>query len=619
MKTFKQLMALLLVFVLVAACVPLGTITAFAAENDGTDISAVDTEMDAEPEESTEPAKTENEAAPPPDESAGTEPEEEPQPETPNPFLDLANEFDPEVLDFLWELFPDGEIPVDFDLVDFFNSYTTYGGSSGSETGDGGGGGNAAGSGTNNQVAVGVTMQIVYSRYDQCYNRYNSHGSVINTLQTGKAIPWNSTGKDNGSTATTVFDTFTISPHNFVVKCFWNSYPFVYHFPTENIASDGCQFSWPGFADYFFTYNNPGGQPSTYPRIVRNEAGGSLEIEQYLARIILGNNYGAWDKTNIARGETVATDTSLYAATLKYLGANDLAVQNYLDAYYGKLSITQNGSTLIPTIIWSWVGAENLGGTNRIYTIGDVAAYGTSNSNWLKTAYTSSAAANAGFGACSWMNHSSDTMICKAMLGASHYTPHGSAIWTRDGSSNLFGTGFVNRIQTQVDATAENGTNTFYYLRGYWTPYGTGNGSISLTKTQCLRLCKAGRCGIHLISGCCLYCSCDEQRLRNPVQFGYRLCQRQRPQNQWKRSCPVDWSVHRHLFPQRNQSTGRVSGERGCQRQCAGQGGRCFHRNYQCDTDQCGELQAGHITAFSADCHPWGTRILPWSLSEAGG
>ena len=162
MKTFRQLMALLLVFVLVAACVPLGTITAFAADNDETDISAADTEIDAKPEESTEPAETENESsAPPPDESAGTEPEEEPQPETPIPFLDLANEFDPEVLDFLWELFPDGEIPMDFDLVDFFNSYTTYGGSSGSETGDGGGGGNAAGSGSSNMVAAGVTMQIV--------------------------------------------------------------------------------------------------------------------------------------------------------------------------------------------------------------------------------------------------------------------------------------------------------------------------------------------------------------------------------------------------------------------------------------------------------------------------
>ena len=62
MKTFKQLMALLLVFVLVAACVPLGTITAFAAENDDTDISTADNEIDAETEKSTEPAQTENES-----------------------------------------------------------------------------------------------------------------------------------------------------------------------------------------------------------------------------------------------------------------------------------------------------------------------------------------------------------------------------------------------------------------------------------------------------------------------------------------------------------------------------------------------------------------------------
>ena len=237
MKTFKQLMALLLVFVLVAACVPLGTITAFAAENDEASLSAVEAEIDAGSEESTEPTETDNEAAPSPDESAGTEPEEEhsstgapeedslpsePEKETPepnpdeketepepeNPFLDLSNEFDPEVLDFLWELFPDGEIPMDFDLVDFFNSYTTYGGSSGSETGDGGGGGNVAGSGSSNMVAAGVTMQVVYYRYDQCYNRYNSHGSVVGTLQNGKALPWNATGKDNGSSATTVFDTY---------------------------------------------------------------------------------------------------------------------------------------------------------------------------------------------------------------------------------------------------------------------------------------------------------------------------------------------------------------------------------------------------------------------------
>ena len=74
-------MALLLVFVLVAACVPLGSITAFAAENDETDISAVEAEIDAGSEESTVPTETDNETAPPPDESAGTEPEEEHPPQ----------------------------------------------------------------------------------------------------------------------------------------------------------------------------------------------------------------------------------------------------------------------------------------------------------------------------------------------------------------------------------------------------------------------------------------------------------------------------------------------------------------------------------------------------------
>lgn len=276
----------------------------------------------------------------------------------------------------------------------------------------------------------------------------------------------------------------TISPHTFIVKAQWNSYPYVYHFPNSGLAEDNCKFTWVGFTNYWFNYYNPGGKPETSPYIVRNETNGSLAIEQFLARIILGNSYGAWDKLDVAKGQTVATDSSLYAAVLKYLGASDLAIQNYLDAYYGKLSISPNGSTLIPTIIWPWVGAENLGGTNRIYTIGDVAANGSSNTSWLKTAYTSGTNCNTGFGTCSWMKNSSDTMICKLMLGGKHSSNHNSSIWTSAGSSNLFGTGLVNRIQTQVDATAENGSNTFYYLRGYWTPYGSGKGSISLTKTN---------------------------------------------------------------------------------------------------------------------------------------
>lgn len=453
----KKSLALLLVFALALSCLPLGAITAFAAENEETQPPAE--VPDTIPTEATETQPNETEEAP----TEATTPETEPTEETT----------------------PAEEEPSKGPMLFAASPASDDSGSSGSEVGGGGdGSGNAAGSGSSNMIAVGVTMQVVYYRYDECYNRYNSHGSVIDTVQTGKAIPWNSTGKDKGETMTTVFDTFTITDNTFVVKARWDSYPYVYRFPTENIASDGCTFTWRGFTSYWFNYDNPGGKASTYPRIVRNEEGGSKAIEDYLAQIILGSKYGAWDKLDIAKGETVATDSSLYAATLKYLGASDQAIQNYLDSYFGKLSVSQDGDTLIPTIIWSYVAAENLGGTNRIYTIGDVESSASSNKNWLETTYTSGANCNKGFETCSWMKKSSDTMICKLMLGGTHSSNHGSTIWKEGGSDKLFGTGLVNRIQTEVDSTAENGTNTFYYLRGYWTPYGKGTGSVSLTKTN---------------------------------------------------------------------------------------------------------------------------------------
>lgn len=111
----------------------------------------------------------------------------------------------------------------------------------------------------------------------------------------------------------------------------------------------------------------------------------------------------------------MATDSSLYAAVLKYLGASNLAIQNHLDAYYGKLSITQNGSTLIPNIIWSWVGGETLGRNQP-----DLHHWRCGGKRFFQhilaeTAYTSSANCNTGFGTPSWMRNSTDTMICKLM------------------------------------------------------------------------------------------------------------------------------------------------------------------------------------------------------------
>ena len=473
MNAMKKVMALLLVFALAVSCLPLGAVTAFATEIDDSQSSVEDVTTPDATEETTAP-----ETEPPTE--AEESPTEETEPTT-APTEAAEAETEPSATDPATEPTEEPQRTMMFSA----SPASDDSGSSGSEVGGGGdGSGNTAGDGSSNMIAVGVTMQVVYYRYDDCYNRYNSHGSVINTVQTGMAIPWNDTGKDKGDTMTTVFDTYTITPHTFIVKARWDSYPYVYHFPYENLASDGCTFTWTGFTSFWFNYNNPGGKASTYPRIVRNEDGGSKAIEDYLAQIILGSKYGAWDKLDIAKGETVATDTSLYAATLKYLGASDKAIQNYLDSYHGKLSVSQDGDTLIPTIIWSYVAAENLGGTNRIYTIGDVASTASSNKNWLATTYTSAANCNSGFDTCSWIKKSSDTMICKLMLGGKHSSNHGSTIWKEGGSDKLFGTGLVNRIQTEVDSTAENGTNTFYYLRGYWTPYGKGTGGISLTKTN---------------------------------------------------------------------------------------------------------------------------------------
>ena len=212
MNVMKKSLALLLVFALALSCFPLGAVTAFAAENEET-------------QPSSEPAETT------PTEAAETEPAETGEAPTEEPI-----EPDKGVMMFSASPASDDDS-----------------GSSGSEVGDGGdGSGNAAGDGSSNMIAVGVTMQIVYYRYDECYNRYNSHGSVIDTVQTGKAIPWNDTGKDKGETMTTVFDTFTITPNTFIVKARWDSYPYVYHFPYENLASDGCTFTWTGFTSFWF-------------------------------------------------------------------------------------------------------------------------------------------------------------------------------------------------------------------------------------------------------------------------------------------------------------------------------------------------------------------------------
>ena len=289
MNAVKLSVVLLLILALTLSCLPLGAITAFAAE------IGEDQILPSEPSDPN--ALAEIDATEVAIGVSGNDSISAPT-ETTTPSEELPTEDNPSEI-----------IPTETNPLMFSVSPLADGGSSGSETGDAGSGGNEAGEGNSNMVAAGVTMQVVYYRYDQCYNRYNSHGSVINTLKTGNAVPWNSTGKDTGDIASTVFDTYTISSNTFIIKGGYDAWPYVYHFPTENLKTNKCNFTWTGWQNFWFNYDNPGGKASTYPRIVRNEENGSLAIERYIRRIILGNDYGEWDKLDVAKGETVETDT----------------------------------------------------------------------------------------------------------------------------------------------------------------------------------------------------------------------------------------------------------------------------------------------------------------------
>ena len=173
LNAMKKVMALLLVFALAVSCLPLGAVTAFAAEMEDPQTPADDVNPDATvaTEPVTEPTTEATEAP-----TEETEPATEPVTEGTEPIQEETVAEEVPVKETT-----EPTQPTEPDKGPLMKSagIDPKGGSSGSETGDGGdGGGNAAGDGSSNMIAVGVTMQIVYYRYDQCYNRYNSHGSV---------------------------------------------------------------------------------------------------------------------------------------------------------------------------------------------------------------------------------------------------------------------------------------------------------------------------------------------------------------------------------------------------------------------------------------------------------
>lgn len=306
---------------------------------------------------------------------------------------------------------------------------TVDGGSSGSTIGSGGGIGGVSpgGSGKNLGVGVGVTMQVVYYKYKDCYNRNNSYQCVVDTLLHGKDSPHPALDDDGTVLSNTVLDGYTWLKRN----TFW--------FSTE--------LGMTTLRSYEGT---------------ETERGVPRDVRQFITRIIMGNKYGAWDK------QSVGTDASLYTHVLRTLHTPEKYIQNYLKSFNDELSVEKDGETLIPTIIWAWYGQERISQvTGYLEALsGSILSKCIGGSDqFLKTAYSSPSALRNRV-SCYWCSAASDSMTCQLLLGK--HNCNGPGVYPWSSYQDFYGAGFVNMIQ----ANGVDSTDAYYYFRGYWTPYG---------------------------------------------------------------------------------------------------------------------------------------------------
>lgn len=303
------------------------------------------------------------------------------------------------------------------------------GGSSGSTIGSGGGIGGVSpgGSGKNLGVGVGVTMQVVYYKYKDCYNRNNSYQCVVDTLLYGKDSPHPALDDDGTVLSNTVLDGYTWLKRN----TFW--------FSTE--------LGMTTLRSYEGT---------------ESERGVPKDVRQFITRIIMGNKYGTWDR------QSVGTDASLYTHVLRTLHTPEQYIQNYLRSFNDELSVEKDGETLIPTIIWAWYGQERISQvTGYLEALsGSILSKCIGGSDqFLKTAYASPGDLRNRVN-CYWCNAASDSMTCQLLLGKHNCNGPGVYPWSY--YQDFYGAGFVNMIQ----ANGVDSTDAYYYFRGYWTPYG---------------------------------------------------------------------------------------------------------------------------------------------------
>lgn len=410
-------------------------------------------------------------------------------------------------------------------------------GESGSNTGTNIGGSVASPpSGTNHWIGVGVTMQVVTYPYKDCWNRENSWQCVVDSVQSYEA---------NGEK--TVLDGISITENTFLMDSHSGR---VYKVPSVvngqkaldldtkigmyvrlGSVSDSTSVTDSGArvidALYWDTVSGPatdasGNSYTGKKGSIQNGSNVYLpevnDVEKFLQRIILGNNFGEWDVHNVAldssgntlEGNLTATsadDVSVYAQVLRYLGCGEELINNYVKGYSGQLDKDADGDTLIPTIIWSYVAFESVGNgiadggwsgdTNsynkytinddgnlldgkvfkgfhvagyHIYTVGDVASYGNTDAqyaSWWKGKTYSSPDENFAGITCHW--DFSSTYACESMFGLVSGHQHKTYFTEPNYAKYMQGSGYINSIN--VDGVDETDGNQ-YYFRGYWTPYG---------------------------------------------------------------------------------------------------------------------------------------------------
>lgn len=347
------------------------------------------------------------------------------------------------------------------------------GGSIGGSTGDASIGGTKPGSGSLAYMAPGVTMQVIYFRYKDVYDKQTTYDKVVagadSPVKTYKAM------NSAGETVDTVLNGTSVS--NYTVFGDLNN-GYAYELPP---ISGGVV---PNFTQDWIRKN-----------CVRV---GDGEIEAFFQRVIFGNDYGAWDKTS------VGTDTALYTKLLRYLGVEEGFVTNYLDSYNDRLSPTDpiDGEKLIPTIIWSYIVLEKYGtSTGYVYTpsmiynpyqgtrpfddfwkltfgdetksvTGILTSYtpstgGTSVSYWSGDVHAAAYDYLMNSGSRHGCQNKGDSYICGGMFGKhGGWPPHYAA----SSPYPYVGTGLVNRIP--ADGPDQGSTGSFYFFRNYWSPFG---------------------------------------------------------------------------------------------------------------------------------------------------